>query len=155
MLQEQVNEKTVAFSIKTFKLTGRLLAKAMRAFLKNAREPTGKGGEKSLKSLSKEGATLADIEIPGEIGTFKRMARKYNVGFAVKRDDSVKPPNWVVFFKAKDSKALELAFNEYSKVILKRKEKPSMLKRLEHFKQVAKSLVPPSKNRDRGERELR
>ncbi len=154
MQHEQVNEKTVALSIKGAKLTGRLLAQAMRAFIKKAREPTYKHGKQSVKSLTKQGASLADIEIPGEIGTFKRIARKYNIDFALKRDDSVKPPNWIVFFKAKDSKALESAFNEYSKAVLKHKSKPSMLKRLEHFKEVAKSVVPPTKNRAKGEREL-
>lgn len=39
-MQEQVNEKTAALSIKAAKITERLLAQAMRAFLKRAREPT-------------------------------------------------------------------------------------------------------------------
>jgi hypothetical protein len=41
---EQVNEKAVALSIKGAKVTGRLLAQAMQAFLKKAREPTYKHG---------------------------------------------------------------------------------------------------------------
>jgi hypothetical protein len=126
----------------------------MRAFLKKAREPTHRHGRQSLKSLAKQGATLADIEIPGDIGAFKRTARKYNVDYAAKRDDSATPPNWVIFFKAKDSKAIESAFNEYSRAVLHHKDKPSMLKRLEHFKEIAKAAAPPAKNRDRGEREL-
>jgi len=152
---EQVNERAVALSIKGAKITGRLLAKAMQAFLKKAREPTYKQGKQSLKSLSKQGASLADIEISGDnIGSFKRIARKYNVDFALQRDIAADPPRYVVFFKAKDSKALESAFREYSKIELKRKDKPSMLKRLEKFKELAKSIVPPAKNRHRGEREL-
>ena len=156
MEHEQINDKTVALSVRGAKMTGRVLAQAMRAFLKKAREPTHKHGKQSLKSLSKQGASLADIGIDGgNIGSFKRIARKYNVDFALKRDDSKQPPNWVVFFKAKDSKALESAFKEYSaKTELKREKKPSMLKRLEKFKALAKSLVPPAKNRSKGEREL-
>ena len=151
---DQINEKTVALSIKAVKLTGRLLAKAMKAFLKKAKEPFEKHGKQSVKSLTKQGASLADIEIPGEIGTFKKVARKYNIDFAVKRDDSTKPPKWVVFFKAKDSKALESAFSEYSKTTLKYKEKPSMLQKLEKFKEAAKAITPPVKNRERGGHEL-
>ena len=156
MEHEQINDKSVALSIRGAKMTGRLLAQAMRAFLKKAREPTHKHGKQSLKSLSKQGTSLADIEIDGgNIGSFKRIARKYNVDFALKKDDSKQPPNWVVFFKAKDSKALESAFKEYSaKTELKREKKPSMLKRLEKFKALAKSIVPPAKNRSKGEREL-
>ena len=152
MQHEQVNDKTVALCIKGGKMTARVLADAMKSFMKKAREPTHKHGKQSLKSLTKQGMSLTEIEIPGEIGTFKRTARKYNVDFAVKRDDSVKPPNYVVFFKAKDDKAIESAFNEYSKTVLKQKDKPSMLKRLEKFKELAKSILPPVKNRERGER---
>jgi len=156
LLHEQVNDKTVALYIKGARLTGRTLAKAMQAFLKKAREPTYKRGKQSLKSLTKQGASIADIEISGDnIGSFKHIARKYNLDFALKRDDSEKPPKWLVLFKAKDSKALESAFKEYSsKNELKRKNKPPMLKRLEKFKELAKSAVPPAKNRSRGEREI-
>jgi len=152
MEHEQINDKSVALYIKGGKMTSRVLAQAMRAFLKKAREPTHKHGKQSLKSLTKQGASLADMEIPGEIGAFKKVARKYNVDFAVKRDDSVNPPNYVVFFKAKDDKAMESAFKEYSKDVLKHKSKPSMLQRLEKFKEIAKSILPRAKNREKGER---
>jgi hypothetical protein len=128
----------------------------MQAFLKKAREPTYKHGKQSLKSLSKQGTSLADIEIDGgNIGSFKKIARKYNIDFALKKDDSKDPPNWVVFFKAKDSKALESAFKEYSRLELKvKKTRTPMLERLAKFKELAKSIVPPAKNRHRGEREI-
>ncbi|MCL2775673.1 MAG: PcfB family protein [Oscillospiraceae bacterium] len=155
-MHEQVNEKTVALSVKGVKITGRLLAKAMRAFLKRAREPTAKRGRQSVKSLTKQGASLANIEISSDdIGTFKRTARKYNVDFALKRDDSETPPRWIIFFKAKDSQALEAAFKEFSAVTLKHKErKPSMLAKLSKFKELAKSIAAPVKNKNRGEREI-
>ena len=154
MEHEQINDKSVALYIKGGKMTARLLADAMKGFLKKAKKPEQKHGKQSLKSLMKQGATLADIEIPGEIGAFKRIARKYNIDFAVKKDTSVNPPNYVIFFKAKDDKAIESAFKEYSKIPLKTKEKPSMLKRLEKFKELAKSILPPTKTRSKGEREL-
>ena len=154
MEHEQINDKSVALSIRAAKLTANTLARAMQAFLKKVREPSQSHGKQSLKSLTKQGACLADIEIPGDIGAFKKIAREYNVDFALKKDASVDPPNWVVFFKAKDSKAIESAFKEYSKVALKHKTKPSMLNRLEKFKELAKSLAPPAKNRRRGELEI-
>ena len=155
MEHEQLNDKTVALAIRGTKATGRMLAKTMQAFLKKAREPTYKHGKQSLKSLTKQGASLADMEITGEnIGSFKRIARKYNVDFNLKRDNAAIPPKCIVFFKAKDGKAIESAFSEYSKAILKYKEKPSMLKRLEKFRELAKSILPAVKNRGRGDREL-
>ena len=152
MEHEQINDRTVALSIRGTKITGRVLAQAMRAFLKKAREPAHKSGKQSLKSLAKQGATLADMEIPGDMGAFKRVARKYNVDFALKRDDLADPPRSVVFFKAKDSKAIESAFKEFSRTHLKFKEKPTISQKLEKFKEMAKSILPPAKNRSRGER---
>jgi hypothetical protein len=154
-LQEQVNDKTVALSVKAAKLTGRLLAKAMQAFLKKAREPTYKHGKQSVKSLTKQGASLTNIEIGGDnIGDFKRVARKYNVDFALKRDDSETPPKWLVFFKAKDADALTAAFKEYSKAALKVRERPNFLAKIALFKQKAKELTAPVKNRAKEGHEL-
>lgn len=156
MIQEQVNEKTVALSVKGAKITGRLLAKAMQAFLKKARaSPKAKNGVQSVRSLTKQGASLSNIEISGDnIGNFKRTARKYNVDFALKKDVSQTPAKWIVFFKAKDADALTAAFNEYSKAALKVKSRPSMLAKLQKFKELAKSLAAPVRNRNHGEREL-
>jgi len=156
MEHEQINDRSVAICVRGAKITGRLLAKAMQAFLKKLKEPDEKHGKQSLKSLSKQGASLADIEISGEnIGTFKKTARKYNVDFALKCDKSENPPKWVVFFKSKDDKALESAFNEYSKITLKHKDvKPSMLGKLRAFKELAKNALAPAKNRNRGGHEI-
>jgi hypothetical protein len=155
-LQDQVNEKTVALSIKSVKLTGRLLAKAMRAFLKKAREPSFQCGRQSVKSLAKQGVSLTNIEVSGDnIGSFSRIARKYNVDFALKRDDSATPPKWLVFFKARDADALTAAFNEYSKIQLKHnKHKPSLLDRLEKAKELVSQIAPPVRNRSKGGHEL-
>jgi len=155
-LQEQVEEKSVALAVKGAKMTGQLLAKAMQEFLKKAREPTIKHGKQSVKSLTKQGASLSNIEITGDnIGSFKRVARKYNVDFALKRDNNEIPPKWMVFFKAKDADALTAAFKEYSSVVLKEKsKKPSMLVKLNKYKELAKTLATPVKNRNKGEREI-
>jgi hypothetical protein len=152
-VQEQVNEKAVALYIKGGKITGRLLAKAMQAFLKQARaSPKPKSGKQSVKSLTNQGASLSNIEIGGDnIGTFQKTARKYNVDFALKRDDSETPPKWLVFFKAKDADALSAAFNEYSKITLREKtRKPSILAGLEKCIELAKQIAAPVKNRSRG-----
>ena len=156
-MQEQINEKTAALSVKTIKITGRMLAKAMQAFLKRMREPAKVAqGKQSVKSLAKQGASLTNIEISGDnIGSFSRIARKYNVDFALKRDDSGSPPKWLGFFKAKDADALTAAFNEYSKTQLKHKErKPSLLARLEKAKELSKQMAAPVKNRNKGGHEL-
>ncbi|MDL2232145.1 PcfB family protein [Ruminococcaceae bacterium OttesenSCG-928-L11] len=157
-MQEEVNAKTVALSVKGIKITGRLLAKAMQEFLKQARKskssPPVKHGNQSIRTLTKQGASLSSIEVTGDnIGSFRKTARKYNVDFALKKDSSQTPPRWIVFFKAKDVDALTAAFNEYSKAALVKKKKPSMLKKLQKYKERSKELAAPVKNRSRGERE--
>ena len=165
-MQEQVNERSVALATRGAKMTGRMLAKMMQEYLrhrqrvKNGRKikspEQGKQGKKSLDSLRKHGASLADIEISGDnIGSFKRIARKHNLDFALKRDDSVIPPNWIVFFKSKDDKALQSAFNEYSKSILKQNTKqPSLKERIAKIKEMLKTISAPVKNKNRGGPEL-
>jgi hypothetical protein len=156
-VQEQINERSVALYIKAGKITGRVLAQTMRAFLKKAREPTVHSGKQSVKSLTKQGASLSNIEITSDnIGSFKKTARKYNVDFALKRDDFETPPKWLVFFKAKDADALTAAFAEYSKITLKKQKghKPSLLSTLENIKEKLAQITTPVKNRQHGEREI-
>ena len=155
IIHEQINENTVAIEVKAAKITSRLLAQAMRAVLRKARTSianNGRHGKQSLKTLAKQGSSLTNIEITGDnIGSFNRVARKYNVDFALKRDDSQSPPKWMVFFKAKDADALTAAFNEYSAITLKQKsKKPPLLDLLEKAKEMASQMAAPAKNRSRG-----
>jgi hypothetical protein len=151
-----VNDKTVAISMKATKLTARLLAQAMRAALQKARNPHEKRGKQSLKQLTRQGASLSNAEVSGDnIGQFKRTARKYNVAFSLKRDDSEYPPKWIVFFKAKDSAAIEAAFKEFSRAVLRQKNRnPSMLAELAQFRKLTRENADPVRNRMRGGLEL-
>ena len=65
-VQDHANERSVAISIKATKVTARLLAQAMQAFIKKARSPTEKQGKQSLKSLTKKGASIENIEVSGD-----------------------------------------------------------------------------------------
>jgi hypothetical protein len=156
-VQDQINERSVALSIKAAKLTGRALAQAIQTFLKKVREPSVTHGKQSIKSLTQQGASLTNVEITGDnIGSFKKTARKYNIDFALKRDDSTSPPKWLVFFKAKDSDALMAALKEYSKSNIKVKSdnEPSLLDSLEQEKELVSRIPAPIKTRQQGEREL-
>jgi len=140
--------------MRSTKLTSQLLAKAMRAFLNKMSKPSQKHGRQSIKSLTKQGASLESVDISGrDIGSFKKVARKYNIDFAMQKDVAADPPRWVVFFKAKDSKALDAAFKEFSTKILKKGKsaKPPMLDKLNEFKDIANATEAPTKDRSRGE----
>ena len=162
-MQEQVNERSVALCSRGAKMTGRTLAKMMQAYLRhlqkaknNKKAKPPKQGIQSLNSLKRHGASLADIEVTGDnIGDFRRIARKHNLDFALKKDGSVDPPNWIVFFKSKDDKALNSAFKEYSKAVLNPKaKKASLSERLAKIKEMLKTVSAPVRNKKRGEHEL-
>ena len=158
---EQVNERSVVFigkatkgavviSVKGAKITARLLAMAMKASFNKVRGP-----RRSIKYLTKDGSSPENVEISGDnIGAFKKVARKYNVKYELKCDKSETPPKWLVFFRAKDSATLDIAFKEYANSVLKQKEKPSMLAELAKFKELARSVAAPVRNRNRGGLEL-
>ena len=138
-MQEEVENKSVALSIKATKLTANVLKAALRKALAEM--------EKEKKKLVRQGAGVSNIEVTdGNIKSFERVARKYGIDFALKKDSSSSPPRYLVFFKSKDADALTAAFQEYSGKVVKKqeKEKPSIRKQLvklqEAVKEMAKSL---------------
>lgn len=129
-MQEQINEKAVALSIKAAKLTSMVLAKSISKFLsemekqkknKDSRAPNEVyKGKQSVKQLTGQGANLSSIEIQDDgIKKFGHIAKKYGVDFAVKKDPAEKN-KYLVFFKAKDADVLNTAFKEYTAKILKK-----------------------------------
>ena len=137
-MQEEVTQKTMAFSIKSAKLTAQVLQAAARKFL----EARNKGktklhhGQQSLKQLKKHGAALSNIEITeANIGAFKPCAKKYGVDFALRKDKTTQPPHYVVIFKSKDAGNLEQAFREFTAKTLSKEQRPSIRKVLSAMKQ--------------------
>ena len=140
MLQEEITQKTVMMSVNTSKLTARLLAKMINSYLneqkKHSMQP--KQGKQSVKELIGQNAGVSNIEITeGNIKAFERVAAKYSVDFAVKKDKTVHPPKYLVFFKARDADALTQAFKEFVKANEKKtNRRVSVKKKLEQFKEV-------------------
>ena len=61
--------------------------------------------------------------------------------YAVKKDSSVSPPKWLVFFKARDAGALTAAFTEFATKTVKREQRPSVLQTPVKFKEMLKDTV--------------
>ena len=58
---------------------------------------------------------ISNIEITDpSIKEFEKIARKYGVDYAVKKDRSSSPPKYLIFFKGRDADALTAAFTEYT-----------------------------------------
>ena len=105
MLQEEITQKTIVMTVNTSKLTANLLAKMFRAYLDTQKRKSElpKCGKQSVKELIGQNEGVTNIEITqGNIKSFQRIAARYNVDFAVKKDKTVSPPKYLVFFKAKD-----------------------------------------------------
>ena len=87
-MQEEVTQKTIALVIKTAKLDANVLKAAMRMYLNHRRQKAQKThGKTSVKKLVGEGVGVSSIEVTdGNIKSFERVARKYNVNFVVKKD---------------------------------------------------------------------
>ena len=82
-MQEEVTQKTIALVIKTAKLDANVLKAAMRMYLNHRRQKAQKThGKTSVKKLVGEGVGVSSIEVTdGNIKSFERVARKYNVDF--------------------------------------------------------------------------
>ena len=149
-MQDQLNEKAVAVVIQANKLTARLLMKALKKALaeikkveKGLAAPKIYKGKQTVKQLVRQGAGVSNIEITdGNIKAFEGVARKYGVDFALKKDSSVAPPKWLVFFKSRDADALTAAFSEFTAKTLNRgMEKPSAVALLRRTVEKVKNQV--------------
>ena len=156
-MQDEVREKSVALVIHVGKdggkLTAELLKQAIRAYRKRMHEP--QHGKQSVKSLIGQGAGVQNIEVTDKnIRSFERVARKYGVDFALKKDPA--QGRYLVFFKARDADALNAAFAEYTAKTLKRKpEKPSVKKQMALFKGMSQGMdAGREKKRGKGGIEL-
>ena len=153
-MQEEVENKSVAISIKATKLTANVLKaallKALAEMEKKQKNPKVYKGKQSVKHLVRQGVGVSNIEITdGNIKSFEKVARKYGIDFALKKDVSTQPPRYLVFFKAPDAEAFNSAFKEYSAAVLNKAERPSVLTKLHDLAQVIANL--PDKVRHKEE----
>lgn len=159
-MQDEVENKTITLAINASKMTGRVLKNAMLKYLryimqkdKEISHEIGQAmnvqphGKQSVKKLIGQGQTINNIEITDKnIKSFERVARKYGVDYALKKDITGEKPKYLVFFKARDADALTAAFKEYSGKSIKREKKPSVLAQL----QKAKKQIKESPIKEKG-----
>ncbi len=149
-MQDEVNERVVTLVIngskQGFRVTGSVLKKAITALLEAEKkrsesvkadmEAAKFEGKQSMKNLMKHKADLSNIEITDRnIGSFEKIARKYNIDYALKKDKLSEKPRYLVFFKARDADVMTAAFQEYAKRTALRKEKPSVRQKLYLYQQ--------------------
>jgi len=135
-MQEEVESRTVALTISTAKLTGRLFRAAVAKYLdyrknKQREEPAIPHGKQTVRQLIGQNQGVSTIESNDpHINNFERIARKYGVDYAIKKVRTEDKPKYVIFFKARDTDALTQAFTEYTRKSAEREKKPSVLQKL-------------------------
>ena len=149
-MQEEVTQKTIALVIKTAKLDANVLRSAMKMYLNHCKQKSH--GRTSVKKLVGDGAGVSSIEVTdGNIKSFERVAKKYNVDFAIKKDKTTEPPKYLVFFKGRDADVVAQAFKEFVYGNEKKKGRVSLREKLKRFKDAVSQNKNREKNKDRGQ----
>ena len=166
-MQEEVENRTLTLVVSGTKFTGRLFKAAISKYMAHRREkklekqrsrdsPVTPKGKQTVKQLIGQNQGVSNIEINDpSIRDFERIARKYGVDYAVKKDRSASPLKYLIFFKARDADALTAAFTEYTGKKVKKAEKterPSVLAKLAQFKELLKNTVVDRSRRKELER---
>ena len=124
-MQEDVEQKTLMLIVNGSKFTGRLLKAAITKYMAYRKEvklekqrkremPVAHRGKQTVKQLTQQKSRGLNIDIQDkEIRQFERIARKYGVDYAVKKDRSTSPPKYMIFFKGRDADAITAAFQDY------------------------------------------
>lgn len=152
-MQEDIEQRSMTLAINTSKLTGRVLKsaiskllahqKAVKASKPHESPDVRPKGKQSVKELVGQNQGVANIEISDRnIRDFDRVARKYGVDYAIKKDRTVSPPKYLVFFKARDADALTAAFKEYTADTVKKRNRSSIIQKL-------RSIMPQSREQSR------
>ena len=155
-MQEEVENRTINLAVSTTRMSAKAVAEMVLSYLRarKAKKAIGPSGKMSVKQLirKEQGASqmeLADKDLRG----FERIARKYGVDYAVRKDHSKNPMRYLVFFKAKDADVLTAAMKEYMDTALRKARKPSILEKLRGMVEMMKAV--PEKIRFRAQERSR
>ncbi len=143
-MQEEVEQRTLTLVINGTKFSGRVLKNAVSKFVAFCRNQKAKKvnvhpkGKQSVKQLTRQGQGVNTMEIADEnLRQFERIARKYGVDYAVRRDKDAEPPRFLLFFKGRDADAITAAFKEFMTAKERKSERPSVLQKLRELVPVA------------------
>ena len=94
-----------------------------------------------------------NIEITDRnIKSFNSTARKYGIDYLLKKDTSVAPPMYQIFFKARDTEVMTAAFKDFLKKSMEKEKKPSIKA---HLKTLGEQVKAKSQERTREKSKVR
>ncbi len=113
------------------------LAHRKEVKLEKSRSAPDTYGRVSMEELQKQYGDLRSINIDdNNTRQFERIARKYRVKYKVYRLEKGK---YQIFFKAPNDEAMQAAFKAYAVQKLKKAQRPSVLQKLQKFKELVKA----------------
>ena len=156
-MQEEVENRTLTLAVNGTKFTGRMLKAAIGKYMAHRREvthqknrdgPVVHHGKQSVKQLVGQGQGVDSIELTDpSTREFDRIARKYGVDYAIKRDRTSDPPRFLIFFKGRDNDAITAAFQEYAGKKVRKASRPSVLQKLAVFKDMVRDSAEKVKKK--------
>ena len=151
MINEEISNRVVNIEVNVLKATYQEILSQVKKLQQRSKQHGGldklikaEGNEVKLKDMIKKGQ-LEEINVKdGELKELKKELNKHGVKFSVMQDKET--GTHAVFFKAKDTKVMNKAFqNVLSNIEKKEKNKESIHKNIEKFKEMAKNTISKDK----------
>ena len=151
MINEEISNRVVNIEVNVLKATYQEILSQVKKLQQRSKQHGGldklikaEGNEIKLKDMVKKGQ-LEEINVKdGELKELKKELNKHGVKFSVMKDKET--GIYSVFFQAKDTKVMNKAFqNVLSNIEKKEKNKESIHKNIEKFKEMAKNTISKDK----------
>ena len=151
MINEEISNRVVNIEVNVLKATYQEILSQVKKLQQRSKQHGGldklikaEGNEVKLKDMVKKGQ-LEEINVKdGELKELKKELNKHGVKFSVMKDKET--GTHAVFFQAKDTKVMNKAFqNVLSNIEKKEKNKESIHKNIEKFKEMAKNTISNDK----------
>ena len=151
MINEEISNRVVNIEVNVLKATYQEILSQVKKLQQRSKQHGGldklikaEGNEVKLKDMVKKGQ-LEEINVKdGELKELKKELNKHGVKFSVMKDKETGTHS--VFFQAKDTKVMNKAFqNVLSNIEKKEKNKESIHKNIEKFKEMAKNAISKDK----------
>lgn len=151
-VSRETMNKSINIAVKVSKPTLKAFMKALKLIVGKPTKAIGKAvgekihptkGKQSVKTLIRQGQGVSSIPLADEgLKDFQKIAKKYGVDFAVVKDKNVEPPEYTIFFKAKDMDVISRILQDYSNKQEKKssKDRPSVLEKLKKFKEIVAAI---------------
>ena len=150
MINERESSEVLMLAFRAARFGETELMKAIQAYIRHRQNAPPQHGKMKLKELMQrdQGATMMEIKSDA-VKDFQRIAKKYNVDFAITKDKTQDPPQYQVFFKGRDQDVIAKAFNEYVGKQQKKAERVPFTKKLQQMQEKADMLNKARQAKDK------